>query len=183
MMNYSVEGSVGLQGIGCFDGFYKNWRVENNLIVVDNWHGITFRGAENVKIVNNTVIDLNLDNSNNKPSPWIMIESHKDGRVSTNSVIRNNIIPNKVVATNDTLAEYNYKTDINSIYDIFVDYDNYDFHLKGSASAIIDAGSSVLAPEIDIDWKNRPRGNGIDIGAFENCGVLGCDLIFTHGFE
>ncbi len=167
MMNYSSEGTVGLQGIGCFDGFYKNWRVENNLIVVDNWHGITFRGAENVKIVNNTVIDLNLDNSNNKPSPWIMIESHKDGRVSTNSVIRNNIIPNKVVATNDTLAEYNYKTDINSIYDIFVDYDNYDFHLKGSASAIIDAGSSVLAPEIDIDWKNRPRGNGIDIGAFE----------------
>jgi hypothetical protein len=166
-MNYSEIGTVGLQGIGCFDGFYENWRVENNLIIVDNWHGITFRGTKNVKIINNTVIDLNLNNANNKPSPWIMIESHKDGRLSTNSIIRNNIIPNKIVATNDTLDENNYKIDINNRFNIFVDYNNYNFHLKSSATEIIDMGNNALAPNIDLDWQTRPRGNGIDIGAYE----------------
>ncbi|HTG00368.1 MAG TPA: hypothetical protein VK654_07240, partial [Nitrospirota bacterium] len=30
-----------LQGIGCFDGWYINWVVENNVIITDHWHGIS----------------------------------------------------------------------------------------------------------------------------------------------
>ncbi|MEJ2055955.1 MAG: hypothetical protein P8X42_18740 [Calditrichaceae bacterium] len=32
------------QGIGCFDGFYEDWIVENNVIITDHHHGITFSG-------------------------------------------------------------------------------------------------------------------------------------------
>ncbi|MDA3863428.1 MAG: right-handed parallel beta-helix repeat-containing protein, partial [Deltaproteobacteria bacterium] len=60
-----------LQGIGCFDGFYEDWLVENNLVIVDHWHGITFLGAKNVKVRNNTVITADLDTER---TPWIMID-------------------------------------------------------------------------------------------------------------
>ncbi|HEX3595967.1 MAG TPA: hypothetical protein VHU80_12735, partial [Polyangiaceae bacterium] len=28
-----------LQGVGCFDGFYDKWVVENNVVATDHWHG------------------------------------------------------------------------------------------------------------------------------------------------
>ncbi len=30
------------QGIGCFGGMYIDWVVENNVVIADHWHGITF---------------------------------------------------------------------------------------------------------------------------------------------
>jgi parallel beta-helix repeat protein len=33
--------------------------VENNVVMVDHWHGISFYGAKNCKFVNNTVVDIN----------------------------------------------------------------------------------------------------------------------------
>ena len=54
-----------LQGIGCFDGMFEDWVVENNVIMVDHWHGITLSGAKNCRIINNTVVDLNSE----KPGP------------------------------------------------------------------------------------------------------------------
>ena len=34
-----------LQGIGCFDGLFVNWVVENNVVITDHWHGISLYGA------------------------------------------------------------------------------------------------------------------------------------------
>ena len=48
-----------LQGIGCFDGMFVDWIVENNVIITDHWHGITLSGATDSRVVNNTVVDLN----------------------------------------------------------------------------------------------------------------------------
>ena len=47
-----------MQAIGCFDGWFVNWVVENNVVVTDHWHGISFYGMCDSRIVNNTVIDL-----------------------------------------------------------------------------------------------------------------------------
>ena len=33
-----------MHGIGCFDGMFVDWVVENNVIITDHWHGITFAG-------------------------------------------------------------------------------------------------------------------------------------------
>ncbi len=79
-----------LQGIGCFDGFFEDWVIEDNVVVVDHWHGITLLGATNGTIRGNTVRDLNAD----RPGPpWIMIGKHKDGRPSSGCVIRDNSTP------------------------------------------------------------------------------------------
>jgi hypothetical protein len=47
-----------LQGIGCFDGMFVDWVVENNVIITDHWQWHHALGAQNARVVN-TVIDLN----------------------------------------------------------------------------------------------------------------------------
>ena len=61
-----------LQGLGCFDGFYIDWVIENNLVVTDHWHGISLCGAVNCRIVNNTVVDAN-DVSPGPPGFWSIL--------------------------------------------------------------------------------------------------------------
>lgn len=78
-----------LQGIGMFDGFFENWIIEGNIVLVDNWHGITVMGGRNVRITNNVVVD---QNTNELGPPWISITSHKDGRSSEGSDVSRNLI-------------------------------------------------------------------------------------------
>ena len=151
-----------LQGIGCFDGMFQDWVIENNVIMVDHWHGISLYGAINCRIVNNTVCDLNTVDPG---PPWIMITSHKDGTKSTGCVIRNNL---STAVTNDgdatCVADHNII--IKTPNDFFTDYANFDLHLKAGCIAI-DSGSSVLAPSIDIAGGPRPVGRAVDVGAYE----------------
>lgn len=150
------------QGIGCFDGFFEDWIVENNVVIVNHWHGITFLGARNMRIVNNTVLDNALDEE--PGPPWINVSAHKDGRASSDILLRNNL-------TSDiTLEAENSTEDHNLIFSdpaaVFVDHEAFDLHLKSGAEAI-DAGSDEEAPLLDRDRIPRPQGAGFDVGAFE----------------
>ena len=150
-----------LQGIGCFDGFYNDWIVENNLIITNHWHGISFYGANRCLIINNTVLDPSPDIT--PGSIWIRIQDHKDGRPSTDCIVKNNI-SNKFVV-DDALSNNMILSDYNDYATHFVDYINNDFHLKANSS-LIDAGDFQLAPSEDIE--GNPRGaNPIDIGCYE----------------
>ncbi|MEM9586137.1 MAG: right-handed parallel beta-helix repeat-containing protein [Planctomycetota bacterium] len=77
------RGRSGVQGIGMFNGVFKDFVIENNLVVADHFHGITVYGANNVRIENNTVIDF--DQQFPGP-PWIVIKN-----AQANCVIRRNI--------------------------------------------------------------------------------------------
>jgi hypothetical protein len=77
-----------LQGIGCFDGTFVDWVVEDNVVIVDHWHGITLLGARNCKIINNTVRDLK---EGTPGPPWIKIDAHKNGTPPEHCVIRDNL--------------------------------------------------------------------------------------------
>jgi hypothetical protein len=77
-----------LQGIAMFDGFYQNWTISNNLVMVDTWNGINVSGAKKVTITGNTVVDTR---PGRPGAPWIRIGPHKDGQASKNSKITNNI--------------------------------------------------------------------------------------------
>jgi hypothetical protein len=149
-----------LQGIGCFDGPYVDWVIENNVIVTDHWHGITLMGAFGCRIVNNTVMDPN----DTDPGPcWISIADHKDGTPSANCVVRNNIAATFLLE-GGVVDDHNYQLTDRSL--VFVDWAGYDLHLKSTAP-VIDSGGADDAPVVDFDGNPRPSGSAIDIGAYE----------------
>ncbi len=160
--NQSYRGN--LQGIGLFDGMFENWIVENNLIITDHWHGISFYGAINCKIINNTVVD---NNNEPEPDPWIMVNDHKDGTPSSGVIVRNNIATDYSL-TGGYTADHNIEITMNnaSTYFISPSEGTGNYHLK-STSPAIDAGSGDSAPNIDRDGVVRPQGSGWDLGAYE----------------
>jgi hypothetical protein len=151
-----------LQGIGCFDGPYVDWVVENNLVITDHWHGISLYGALNCSIVNNTVVDIN----NTSPGPpWIMVSPHKNGTPSQGCVIRNNIAAT-ITATGNTVEDHNHL--LTAEDHLFIDPDRFDYHLRAeNHSPVIDQGSDDSAPFNDRDGATRPKGKGVDIGCYE----------------
>ena len=157
-----------MQGMGFFDGFYNDCIIENNIIIVEHWHGISLYGAKNCKIINNTVLQ-NPGGSNAAGPPWIGIFNHKDGRESTDNIVRNNLSTDLSITTGSSLVDHN----IAKIFarDFCEDYDNFNFYPDPKAvvggEIIIDQGSIEDAPHIDFLGTSRPQGAGYDIGAFE----------------
>ncbi|MCP4679233.1 MAG: hypothetical protein GY854_27850 [Deltaproteobacteria bacterium] len=153
-----------LQGIGCFDGMFVGWIVENNVVVTDHWHGITLSGARDCRIVNNTVIDLNDESPG---PPWIRIGSHKNGTQSQDCVVRNNLTTALNLDEGQNIVE-DHNLIVEDLDALFVDAASFDLHLVASAAAI-DQGSEELAPSADRDGIVRPQGQAVDIGAYEYC--------------
>lgn len=151
-----------MQGIGCFDGYFEDWVIENNIVVVDHWHGISLYGARNCRIVNNTVLDMY---PNAVGPAWIMITDHKDGTPSSGCVIRNNLTTDLSVGTG-VVSDHNIKFTSAQFSTYFADYAHFDFRLK-SGCAAIDSGSATLAPSTDIAGTARPQNGRVDIGAYE----------------
>ena len=161
-----------MQGIGCFDGFFDQWIVENNVVITDHWHGISFYGMRDSRIVNNSVID----NIDGQPGPpWIMVTDHKNGTPSDNVVVRNNLAQDFELSGTNITDDHNIEyADAGALFVA----PPFDLHLIPGAAAI-DAGSGDLAPSVDIEGHGRPQGAGYDIGAYE----FPVDEIFADGFE
>lgn len=151
-----------LQGIGCFDGFFVDWVIENNVIITDHWHGITLLGARGARILNNTVID---PNGERPGPPWIQVGAHKDGTPSTDIVVRNNLVTDLNIDDGATIV-VDGNIEMSDLDAFFVDVAGNDLHLVDDAPAI-DMGLPDLAPWIDIEGIPRPQGLGFDVGAYE----------------
>lgn len=150
-----------LQGIGLFDGFYNDWVIENNLVVIDQWHGITLTGFNNCKVINNTVVDL----EHSGPKPWIMLRDHKNGKPSKGCIVRNNLmtafkpLKNRGVVFDHNIVNPNPNW-------MFEDFFAGEFRLKSKAPAV-DEGVKQDAPTVDILGNPRGPGDLYDIGAYE----------------
>lgn len=148
------------QGIGLFDGWYEDWTIENNIVAIGHWHGITLMGARGCKVVNNTVVrnPVNVGNG----TPWIRIVAHKNKEPSTGNIVRNNLASSFSNAPGIGPVDHNIAT---TDYDAhFVNYEGHDFRLKPTSSAI-NAGNAEDAPS--IDFEGQPRDNHPDVGADE----------------
>ncbi len=150
-----------LQGIGCFDGTFVDWVIENNVIMVDHWHGITLMGARNSRIVNNTVVDLNQE----RPGPpWVRIANHKDGTPAQGCLVRNNLVTAINVEGDGVTVDHNLI--VTDLAAHFVDPLAFDLRLLPTSTAI-DAGAAEEAPSLDHAGVPRPQGLAVDVGAFE----------------
>lgn len=105
--------SKNVQGIACFDGFEENWKVENNLVILEHPHGIALFGAQNCQIEHNKIVPNPFNKYKFESAPWIMINDHKDGRKSHNNQIINNLV--SVLKIKDTEAIVKNNTIIDSI--------------------------------------------------------------------
>lgn len=194
------------QGIGCFDGIFQNWIVENNVVITDHFHGISFYDAINCKIMNNTVLDpylvspidpYDLNSSSIGPA-WILV-STKGILSCSGNVVRNNLVANSVSFSAPTMGVSSNNIIIGAISNYtkyFVNTSNiavpgsFDLHLKAGCTAI-DAGTTTDAPLTDMDGIARPQGAKVDIGAYEyktittldeNCEMRNSITIFPNPF-
>lgn len=148
------------QGIGCFDGMFVDWVVENNLVCVDHWHGITLMGAKNCRIVNNTVIDM----FSGSPGPsWIRITAHKNGTAASGNLIANNLANSFSIDADAGTRVANLT--VSDPAAVFVDPEHFDFRLRAGSPAIGGA-DPAFAPVLDA--VGRTRGAAPSLGALES---------------
>lgn len=150
-----------MQGIGCFDGFFEGWVVENNVVATDHWHGISFYGMRSSRIVNNTVIDVN---DVTPGPPWIKVTAHKDGTPSQDVIVRNNLATDFQLEGTNVTSDHN--TTLGDLTTFFVSPATFDLHLLPGCPAV-DSGSADMAPAADIEGIPRPQGQAVDQGAYE----------------
>jgi len=159
-----------LQAIGCFDGMFMNWLVENNVCLNSHWHGITLMGADNCTIVNNTVYNQGYMDRTVSRNTWIEVSKHKDGTMCRDCVVRNNISHRYNLYPGDHInlvRSNNEAIGLGEDEDAwFVDPRNFDVHLAAGSPAI-DAGTNTDAPPLDADEFFRPMGISTDAGAYE----------------
>ena len=161
-----------VQGIGAFDGFFDNFVIENNIVSVSHHHGITLLGATNTIVTNNTVID---SDSTDDLYPWIRINNHKNGSLSKDCTIANNIVTQGAHVEGDNVVKNNNHIigsgNQNDIYDLFIDPDTNNFHLLNNVTVdqnLIDAGAmfkNLQSSKMDKDGKARI--DNPDLGAYE----------------
>jgi parallel beta-helix repeat protein len=152
------------QGIGLFDGYYQDWRIENNIIASRTSHGIAIYGAIDCEVVNNTVVENPLDAAGGSTRPWIKIAPHKTrAQASSGNLVRNNISARPVDAVaGSSVVDHHHTTTAYGSY--FLDPAGFDFSLKATSPAR-DAGNVESAPTVDIT--GGARAAPYDLGAHE----------------
>lgn len=162
--------SQALQGVIITDGYADGWIVENNLVVVNHFHGISLYGARNCRVQNNTVVQDATHSDTDVP--WILLAvQSKTGQTNFDNIVRNNL------ATMLTFWEFDQSSIVENNADInemdpsdyrryFRDYDSNDFHLS-TASPGINAGTNQQTSELDLAGEDRISGGIVDTGAYE----------------
>lgn len=171
--NPDKQHQCALRGISMFDGMYDNWLIENNVIQINNWRGISAYGTNNLTIVHNTLFN---PYTTGKKQPRIDIRRHKSGAASRNNIVINNIAYKVSGARTSVINVGNLSP--KRADEIFVDFKNYDLRLKKGSSAVdaavtpryFSALSNLKFPFLhgtDISGTPRPQGKGRDLGAYE----------------
>ncbi|WP_231465644.1 right-handed parallel beta-helix repeat-containing protein [Pedobacter sp. Leaf132] len=140
---------TGMQGIGCFDGFFENWTIENNVIITNMWHGISFYGARNVKILNNTVASNPFAG---KPfTPWIGIYNHKKLGSGIGNTVKDNFTTGISELNGVTTESGNIKVDANRLNEYFENWRSFKFGIKSKIKRGNKVGADIhKLPKINL---------------------------------
>ena len=174
-----------VQGIGLFDGWYVDWVIENNVVLVDHPIGIWLHGAKGCLVKNNTVLRCGSTALMDPRYPNIKVSAKKPGAPtgapSINNVVLNNAAERFELSDADNsgvpigIAMNNVVVAKSAFGSTFLNWGKKDLHVKAGAS-VIDAGTSSNSPPvIDADNNARPSGAAWDCGAFEYGYVTAAD--------
>lgn len=156
---FQYNGHYTIQGISAFDGPYRNWTIENNVVQVEVGLAMGLYGMNNSTIVNNTVVpDAGATDSE------IRLTNQKDGTPSSGNILRNNLAHSFNTGAAVNLQHTNNITVGTAYSTYFVNYGANNLHLK-SGSPAINAATTTNAPTVDADQK--PRVAPYDVGAYE----------------
>lgn len=154
-----------LQGIGMFDGMYDGTRIENNMIIVSAYHGITIAGAVNSVVRQNTVVN---PNGMGGKYPWIRMGAHKNGTPPNNVQVVNNLATSFANSGNALTKLYVANNIVaGAATSEFSGFASQVLALKSSSRAI-DAGDKTKTGTVDILGVPRWKGKGPDAGAYES---------------
>lgn len=153
-----------MQGIILTDGKITNSVIENNLVVLDTYHGITINSSDKCRIQNNTIARTPNKVNTENVYPWITFYGGKGG-LHTNGVVRNNIAYQYSIASGN-LDQNNISISESSLNNNFTDYSSFDFTLKEDSYAI-DTGLNTDISEFDLAGNNRLFNTTVDCGAYE----------------
>jgi len=157
---FQYNGHYTIQGISAFDGPYRNWTIENNVVMVEVGLAMSLYGMSSSKILNNTVVPDSFGTDSE-----LRVFNQKDGTPPNDNIIRNNLAHTLNFAPEVKVAQSNNLAVSSADYTtFFVNYAAGDLHLKAGSPAI-NAGTSTDAPSIDAD--RAPRQAPFDVGAYE----------------
>ncbi|MBT8154553.1 right-handed parallel beta-helix repeat-containing protein [Epibacterium ulvae] len=147
-----------LQGIGLFDGFYRNFEIVNNLLVVSAYHGIALYGGRDSVIVHNTVVHPETFTGQ---APWVTVRPHRNGTPSKNVEVRNNVAMSysnlpQALAENVAVA---------SAATLFQSPATGDFTPRANGPLV--DGVPTIISITDVFGTRRPQGRHNDFGAIE----------------
>lgn len=141
--------------------------IANNTIYHTKLPGIwVSRASANITAANNIIYQLSGDSSN------LRVEAGaEDGFWSDyNDFYRTSGYPVRWLSTNCTFLRYKQitKQDLHSLSKDprFTNVTGRNFHLLES-SPVIDRGTPMHAPALDMDRVSRPQGSAVDMGAYE----------------
>ena len=149
----------------------KNNKVYNNTVIQPSdgrWNIIAVDGSTGNTLYNNILI-----NHHSFRGSIAIDAASASGFVSDYNILVNRL-SNDDGNSNMTLPQwqslgYDFHSLIADPEDqIFVDYQNSNFHLLQNAQAV-DAGTNLVLPTVfeDLDNISRPQGSGFDIGCYE----------------
>lgn len=151
-----------LQGIGLFDGPYRDWTIQNNLIVVSAPHGINIAAGDGMRVLFNTVVHA--DGVDGR-KPWIRQSGGKKGLPSGQNIFIGNVAT--ALRLGKTGTQWNrFNATARQVQRLFEDPARLDYRPR-RGSPLLDAGDPRFAPRTDLRGTPRPQGARPDLGAFE----------------
>lgn len=97
--NYFRKFKSSYQGIVIFDGLYSKFHIKNNKVLGSAYHGINIKWGKDGIIENNTVLSIS-----DLRRHWIYVSLSKQGDLSSNIQIRNNISNAVLVAAGNEVG-------------------------------------------------------------------------------
>jgi hypothetical protein len=151
-----------LQGIGLFDGIFRNLEIRNNIIAASAPHGIAAAGVDGGVIVNNTIVQ---NRETGSQFPWIGVFDHRDGRRSANVIVANNIAPDYRIPEGDGIIQS--QNLIERYPTRRLEAPSQGNFTPRINSGLIGTADAQYAPASDAVGRSRGDGSGPDLGAIE----------------